>query len=44
MEEQESAIEKDFWATVEAFALKAAEEGYGAKPPSDEIENGPPPQ
>ena len=43
--EQETAIEKDFWSTVEAFALKAGADGYGAPPPpSDEIENGTPPQ
>jgi dynein intermediate chain 2 len=42
--EQETAIEKDFWSTVEAFALKARADGYGAPPPSDEIENGTPPQ
>jgi len=43
--EQETAIEKDFWSTVEAFALKAKANGYGASPPSDdEIENGTPPQ
>ena len=42
--EQETAIEKDFWSTVEAFALKAGADGYGAAPPpSDEIENGTPP-
>ena len=43
--EQGTAIEKDFWSTVEAFALKAKANGYGASPPSDdEIENGTPPQ
>jgi len=43
--EQETAIEADFWKTVEAFSLKAEENGNGAPlPPADEKENGTPAQ